>query len=89
MMDMPPGYSAKKPKEPAEIQRHFPITQTYEEFYGITESAFSMPPGFENRKAEVKPKPVDNPVIPAEEVKAHAPVHEVPAKVKKGKDKKK
>jgi hypothetical protein len=76
-MESPPGYPIDRSKPPFEIRQNFPISMSYEEFYGITVTG--PPPGFEEKKEIPNPAPVT-------EKKVEEPLPHIPPKEKSEED---
>ncbi|OMJ76535.1 hypothetical protein SteCoe_24073 [Stentor coeruleus] len=81
-MDMPPGYAQERAKTGSEARQAFSSSLTYEEFYGITESLYSYPPGFEAKVIDEKPKVEEKPQIETKPVVETKPVETKPVEVK-------
>ncbi|OMJ93311.1 hypothetical protein SteCoe_3778 [Stentor coeruleus] len=82
-MDMPPGYAQERAKTGSEARQAFSSNLTYEEFYGLTDTLFSYPPGFEAKIIDEKPlvetKPIETKLV----IETKPPVETKPIVVEK------
>lgn len=82
MMDMPPGYAQERAKTGSEARQAFPSNLTYEEFYGITDTLYSYPPGFEAKIIDEKPKVDEKPQVETKPIIETKPVETKPVEAK-------